>query len=95
MEVVNRTGRRATEWEIALVQVVAARIAGFLEDESYMDAGASAWTATDSSSGSRSQSGSGLRLTLGERVSDDRQSAPFPSPPSVSGGQGRGSTNER
>jgi PAS domain S-box-containing protein len=34
LEVVNRTGRRATEWEIALVQVVAARMAGFLEDES-------------------------------------------------------------
>lgn len=28
LEVVNRTGRRATEWEIALVQVVAARMAG-------------------------------------------------------------------
>ena len=27
LEVVNRTGRRATEWEIALVQVVAARMA--------------------------------------------------------------------
>ena len=38
LEVVNRTGRRATEWEIALVQVVAARIAGFLEDESSVDA---------------------------------------------------------
>jgi PAS domain S-box-containing protein len=53
MEVVYRTGRRATEWEIALVQVVAARIAGFLEDESYMDSGASAWTPSDSSSFSR------------------------------------------
>jgi PAS domain S-box-containing protein len=53
MEVVYRTGRRATEWEIALVQVVAARIAGFLEDESYMDSGASAWTLSDSSSFSR------------------------------------------
>jgi PAS domain S-box-containing protein len=40
MEVVNRTGRRATEWEIALVQVAAARIAGFLRDDSYADAGA-------------------------------------------------------
>jgi len=30
LEVANRTGRRATEWEIALVQVVAARMAGFL-----------------------------------------------------------------
>jgi PAS domain S-box-containing protein len=40
MEVVNRTGRRATEWEIALVQVVAARIAGFLQDDPYADSGA-------------------------------------------------------
>jgi hypothetical protein len=40
MEVVNQTGRRATEWEIALVQVVAARIAGFLEEERYADSGA-------------------------------------------------------
>jgi hypothetical protein len=32
MEVVYRTGRRATEWEIALVQVAAARIAGISED---------------------------------------------------------------
>ena len=40
LEVVNRTGRRATEWEIALVQVVAARMAGFLEDESSMNAAA-------------------------------------------------------
>ena len=75
LEVVNRTGRRATEWEIALVQVVAARIAGFLEDESYVDAAARAWTTTGSSSGSRFLSGSDLRLTLDERVSDDRQSA--------------------
>src|SRR4030095_12124619 len=65
MEVVNRTGRRATEWEIALVQVVAARIAGFLEDESYTDSGASAWTAPDSPSVSRTGSGAGLRLRLG------------------------------
>ena len=72
MEVVNRTGRRATEWEIALVQVVAARIAGFLEDESYTDSGASAWTASDSPSVSRTGSGAGLRLSLGERVSDQR-----------------------
>jgi signal transduction protein with GAF and PtsI domain len=28
LEVVNRTVRRATEWDIALVQVVAARMAG-------------------------------------------------------------------
>ena len=75
MEVVNRTGRRATEWEIALVQVVAARIAGFLEDESYVDAAARAWTTTSSSSGSRLLSGSDLRLTLDERVSKDRHSA--------------------
>ena len=75
LEVVNRTGRRATEWEIALVQVVAARMAGFLEDESYVDAAARAWTTTGSSSGSSFLSGSDLRLTLDERVSDDRQSA--------------------
>ena len=71
LEVVNRTGRRATEWEIALVQVVAARMAGFLEDGSYMDAAAGAWTAT----GSCSLSGSDLRLTLDERVSDNNESA--------------------
>ena len=69
MEVVNRTGRRATEWDIALAQVVAARIAGFLEDESYTDSGASGWTASDSPSVSRTGSGVGLRLSLGERVS--------------------------
>jgi PAS domain S-box-containing protein len=40
VEVVYRTGRRATEWEIALVQVAAARIAGFLRDPSYADSGA-------------------------------------------------------
>ncbi len=40
MEVVNRTGRRATEWEIALVQVAAARIAGVLQEDSYADSGA-------------------------------------------------------
>jgi PAS domain S-box-containing protein len=39
MEVVYRTGRRATEWEIALVQVAAARIAGF-QDDRYSDSGA-------------------------------------------------------
>jgi len=70
MEVVNRTGRRATEWEIALVQVVAARIAGFLEDET--DSGASAWAASDAPSVSRTGSGAGLRLSLGEHVSDQR-----------------------
>jgi len=74
MEVVNRTGRRATDWEIALVQVVAARIAGFLEDESYVGAAARAWTTSGSSSPSRGLSGSDLRLTLDERASDDRQS---------------------
>jgi hypothetical protein len=76
MEVVNRTGRRATEWEIALVQVVAARIAGFLEDESYTDSGASAWTESSSPpvspSVSRTGERAGLRLSLGERVSDQR-----------------------
>ena len=75
LEVVNRTGRRATEWEIALVQVVAARIAGFLEDESSMDAAAGTWTTAGTSSDSCPLSGSDLRLTLDERVSDDRQSA--------------------
>jgi len=70
MEVVNRTGRRATEWEIALVQVVAARIAGFLEDESDTDSGVSAGTASDSPSISRTGSEASLRLSLGERVSD-------------------------
>ncbi len=40
VEVVYRTGRRATEWEIALVQVAAARIAGFLHDSPYADSGA-------------------------------------------------------
>jgi PAS domain S-box-containing protein len=40
LEVVHQSGRRATEWEIALVQVVAGRIAGFLEDDSYADSGA-------------------------------------------------------
>ena len=56
MEVVNRTGRRATEFEIALVQVVSARIAGFLHDEADT---------------SRTLSGSDLRLTLDQSVSDD------------------------
>ena len=67
LEVVNRTGRRATEWEIALVQVVAARMAGFLEDESSVNA-AEAWTTAGTSSGSCSVSGSDLRLTLDEPV---------------------------
>lgn len=39
IEVAGRSAR-STEWEIALVQVVAARIAGRLQDESYIDAGA-------------------------------------------------------
>ena len=39
VEVAYRTGRRATEWEIALVQVAAARIAG-LQDDRYADSGA-------------------------------------------------------
>ena len=72
MEVVNRTGRRATEWEIALVQVVAARIAGSLENEAHTDSGASAWTASASPSVSRTGSRAALRLSLGEDVSDDR-----------------------
>jgi PAS domain S-box-containing protein len=37
IEVVNTRGRRSTEWEIALIQVVAARIAGLVSDESYGD----------------------------------------------------------
>ena len=40
MEVVYRTGRRATEWEFALVQVAAARIAGCLQDDRLADSGA-------------------------------------------------------
>lgn len=40
MEVVNRSGRRATEAEIALVQVVAARVAGFVQEDAYADSGA-------------------------------------------------------
>jgi PAS domain S-box-containing protein len=40
MEVVHRTGRRATEWEIALVQVAAARIAGILSEDRLADSGA-------------------------------------------------------
>ena len=40
MEVVYRTGRRATEWEFALVQVAAARIAGALHDDRLADSGA-------------------------------------------------------
>ena len=80
LEVVNRTGRRASEWEIALVQVVAARIAGFLEDESSMNAAPEAWTSAGTSSGSCSLSGSDLRLTLDEPVSDNGDSAALPVP---------------
>jgi PAS domain S-box-containing protein len=41
VEVANARGRRATEWELALIQVVAARIAGLARDEIYSsDAGA-------------------------------------------------------
>jgi hypothetical protein len=40
MEVVYRTGRRAIEWEFALVQVAAARIAGAVQDDRIADSGA-------------------------------------------------------
>jgi len=73
LEVVYRTGRRASEWEIALVQVVAARIAGFLEDESHTDSGASAWSTSDSPSVSRTGSAADLRLHLGGHVTFGRQ----------------------
>ena len=75
LEVVNRTGRRATEWEIALVQVVAARMAGFLDDESSMNAAAEASTPAGTSSDPCPFSGSDLRLTLDEPVSDKGESA--------------------
>jgi hypothetical protein len=71
LEVVNRTGRRATEWEIALVQVVAARIAGFLDDESHPE-GANTSPASASPSVSRTGSPADLRLSLGEHVSDQQ-----------------------
>jgi GAF domain-containing protein len=35
VEVVNRHGRRSTEWELALIQVVAERAGGLLRQESY------------------------------------------------------------
>jgi PAS domain S-box-containing protein len=70
MEVANRTGRRATEWEIVLVQVVAARIAGHLEEEPDTDSGGSSWTAPDSASVSTTGSGKDLRLRLGGHLSD-------------------------
>jgi signal transduction protein with GAF and PtsI domain len=75
LEVVNRTGRRATEWDIGLVQIVAARMAGFLEHDSHVDAAAGTWTPATTSSGSWSVSKTDLRLTFDERVSDDRESA--------------------
>lgn len=70
MEVVNRTGWRATEWEIALVQIVAGRIASSLEDEIYRDSRARAWIGADSRSLPHSESGESLRLWLGEQCSD-------------------------
>jgi len=74
LEVVNRTVRHATEWEIALVQVVAARMAGLLQDDSDLNAGAGTWIAAGASSGSWSLSGSDPRLTLDDHVSDNRES---------------------
>ena len=71
VEVVNRIGRRATEWEIALVQVVAARIAGYLDAEFHTDSGAGAWTASAAPPVSRTGSGGGLRLSLDEHVSHE------------------------
>ena len=78
LEVVHRSGRRATEWEIALVQVVAARIAGFLEGESYVNTAAPAWAVADSSAKTPVISGSGsdLRLTLDEPVSEWTRGTP-------------------
>jgi hypothetical protein len=72
LEVVNRTVRHATEWEIALVQVVAARMAGFLEDDASPNAGAGAWLATAAPAGSSSLSEPDQRLTLDDCVSDGR-----------------------
>jgi GAF domain-containing protein len=40
IEVAYLRGRRSTEWEIALIQVAAARAAGLLKDESYAKTGA-------------------------------------------------------
>jgi hypothetical protein len=74
LEVVNRTVRRASEWEIALVQVVASRIAGFLEYEPHVNDAAGTWIAAGASSGSWYLSGSDSRLTLDDRVSNDRES---------------------
>jgi len=39
VEVVDRRGRRSTEWEIALLQVVAARVAGLVGDRGHMGVG--------------------------------------------------------
>jgi GAF domain-containing protein len=74
MEVVNRTGRRATEWEIALVQVVAARIAGSLEDGFYGHTDAGAPTA-HASPNPLPFAESALRLTLDEPVAENQQSS--------------------
>lgn len=40
IEVVMRRARRSTEWEIALIQVVAARIAGRVPDSAFVSANA-------------------------------------------------------
>jgi PAS domain S-box-containing protein len=72
MEVVNRSGRRATDWEIALIQIVAARIAYFLEEDFFAESRAGAWTASGPPSVSFAESGGGLRLSLGEHISDQR-----------------------
>jgi GAF domain-containing protein len=40
MEVVYQRGSRSTDWEIALIQVAAARAASLLPDESYAGTGA-------------------------------------------------------
>jgi PAS domain S-box-containing protein len=74
MEVVNRTGRRATEWEIALVQVVAARIAGSLEDGLWGNSVARAGI-PESSSNPVPLSESALRLTLDAPVAGDHRIA--------------------
>ena len=74
LEVVNRTVRHASECKNALVHEVAARMAGFLQEDSYLNAGAGTRIATGASSGSWSLSGSDPRLTLDDRVSDNRES---------------------
>jgi GAF domain-containing protein len=40
VEVVNHGGRRSTEWELALIQVVAERAAGLLRPDANFDRGA-------------------------------------------------------